>query len=148
MTRTRPAAPPRRRGAALMGVVVALAVLSLVLGTVAWHIVANRRLAERREQRLQAAALARGGVELAVGRLLTDPEKYTGESVSPLPQSEVTIRVQKEPGSADSFRVVSEVRYPTDAPQPVVRSIERRVRRQADGPRVRVEILTAGDQTK
>jgi type II secretory pathway pseudopilin PulG len=123
-----------------MGALVALAVLSLLLATIGWHFVTNRRLAQRREHQLQAAALARAGVELAVGRLLTDPEKYTGESVTLLPQSQVSIKVEREPGTPDTFRVVSEARYPTDTPETVLRALTRCVRRHPDGPRVRVEV--------
>src|SRR5918911_63539 len=94
-----------RRGVALLAALVTLSLVSVVLVAVSWQITANRRLAERRQHQLQADWLARAGVELAVGRLLADPDKYTGESVELLPRSQVRIQVQKEPGVANAFRV-------------------------------------------
>src|SRR5918911_233524 len=102
MKRAHPAA---RTGVALLGALAALSVVSVVMVAVSWHLTANRRLAERRQHQLQADWLARAGVELAVGRLLTDADKYTGESVELLPRSQVRIQVQKEPGVANAFRV-------------------------------------------
>src|SRR4051794_17799207 len=137
--------PAPRRGVALIGALVALSVVSVVLVATGWHFAANRRLAERRQHQLQAAWLARAGVELAAGRLLTDPGEYTEESVELLPRSRVRLTVRREPGAPNSFRVVSEARYPADAPTAVVRSLTRLVRRKAGGAGVRLEVAVAGE---
>jgi hypothetical protein len=121
--------------------VAALVVVSALVATAGWHVLLNRRLAERREHQLQAGWLARAGLELAAARLLGDPEGYAGESAEPVARSLVRVTVQREKGSPDTFRVVSEARYPTDARGVVVRELTRRLRRVSEGGRVRLEVL-------
>jgi type II secretory pathway component PulK len=133
-----------RRGAALVGVLVALALVTVLMATVGWHMVANRRLAEHRQQQLQADWLARAGIEMAVARLLSDPGGYRGETLEPVSRSQVRITVEGERGGANRFRLVSEARYPTgDRYRVVVRSLSCRVRRVTDGDRVRIEVVPA-----
>jgi hypothetical protein len=120
-------------------VLLLLAVIAMLLAAISWQIAANRRRAEHRQHQLQAAWMARAGVELACARLLTDPADYQGETVEPMPRSQVRIKVQKEKG--DRFLITSEGRYPADAHAAVVRSITRRVQRTADGDRVVIEVV-------
>lgn len=133
-----------RRGVALVLVVVALATLTVVLSGVTFQIITNRRLAERRHYQLQAAELARAGIELAAGRLL-EKDDYPGETIKLLPQSQVRIEVQADKATPGRFRVHSVARYPTDHPQPVVQSLTRSLRRRADGTGVRIEIEDEAD---
>jgi type II secretory pathway pseudopilin PulG len=140
-----PAGPGRepRRGVALVGVVVVLAVVSAMMVSISWNIVANRRQAEHRRQEIQARALAASGIELAVAGLLGDADRYKGETFKPIPHAEVRITAEREEGARDVFRVVSEVRYPTDIPNNLKLSVERRLRRVTDGDQVRIEMLPA-----
>ena len=77
-------------------------------------------------------------------RLLTNPDKYTGESAELVPGSQVRVTVQAERGSPDCFRVVSEARYPAGTTGVVMRSVTRRFRRVTDGSLVRIEVIPAG----
>jgi hypothetical protein len=129
-----------RRGVALAAVLLILAVIATLLAAIAWQIGASRRRAEQRQHQLQAAWLARAGVEVACAHLLTDPADYQGETVELIPRSQVRIKVQKE--NDDSFRITSEAHYPAGAHAVVVRSITRRVQRTADRDRVMIEVLT------
>jgi hypothetical protein len=86
----------RRRAVAAMWMLVVLVVLMAVMGTTTWQHLTARRLLDRRHQQLQAAWLARAGVELAAARLLSNPADFTGESVALLPGTQVRITVQNE----------------------------------------------------
>lgn len=127
-----------RRGVALLGALVALVVLTALMTTVGWHILANHRLAERRLNRLQSAWLARAGIDLAAARLLEQPEKYRGETLELLPGSKLRITVEAEKG--EPFRVRSEARYPADGKESVARTLAYRIKRLTDQGRVRVEL--------
>lgn len=129
-----------RLAVALMEALVALAVASVLMGTITWQVLANRRWIEHRQHQQQSQWLARAGVELAADRLL-NAAAYRGETLSPIPNSEVKIVVQPEAGEAGAFRVVSEARYPTDIKETVARSVTRRFRRVVDGERVRLEVV-------
>jgi hypothetical protein len=133
----------RRRGIALVGALAALMLVSAMMASIGWHMAANRRMAEHRQDEIQAGWLARGGIELAAIGLLDAPDKYKGETAKPAPRSEVRVTVEREEGAKDVFRVVSEVRYHADVRTRVVRSIERRLRRVSDGSKVRIEVLPA-----
>ena len=137
-----------RRGMALIGVLVALALVTALLAAIGVHLMANRRLAEHRQHQLQAEWLARAGVELGIARLLTDPDGYTGETVEPIPSSRVSIRVKKESGAANHFDVVSEAIYPASSRDRVARSLKCRVRRVIDSGRVRIEVVPPAAPTK
>jgi hypothetical protein len=131
-----------RHGVAIMAVVVALAVLSVVLGAATWQIMAHRRTLVRHVNEAQALWLARAGMERAAARLLADPAAFAGETLELIPHSQLRISVQRDPGQADTFEVTSEARYPTDVPRPVVRSITRRFRRVVKGSGTRVVVVT------
>lgn len=133
-----------RHAAALIEALVALAAASVLMGTITWQVLANRRLVEHRQHQQQSQWLARAGVELAADRLLSGAGEYRGENLSPVPKSELKIAVHPEPGKKGVYRVVSEARYPTDIKESVARSETRRLRRMLDGDRVRVEVVVDG----
>jgi type II secretory pathway component PulK len=124
-----------------MAVVVALAVLSIILGAATWQILAHRRTLQRQLNEGQAVWLARAGIERAAARLLADPSGYTGESPELIPHSQLRVTVQRAKDQAETFEVTSEARFPTDNPNPVVRSLSRRFRRavEDEGTRLAVE---------
>jgi type II secretory pathway pseudopilin PulG len=141
MMTTRSAAATRRRGLALIAAIVALAVLSITTTIIVRDLVVQRRLLERRHAQLQSAALARAGIEHAAARLLTSTETYDGDALELLPQASLLISAEREPGSAQIFRLSSVSRFPTDVPAPVMHTLFQRVRRVADGKDVRLEFL-------
>jgi type II secretory pathway component PulJ len=132
---------PRRAGMALMVLVVALAVLSVMLSATTWQIVAHRRTLERRFNQQQAIWLARAGIERGAGRLLADPAGEAGGALELIPNSEVRITVKREPGKDDVFHVTSESRFPTDAPYPVVRAETRRFRRVMENGQAKLRAI-------
>ena len=129
-----------RGGVALVILLAVLSVIALFMATVTAQILANRRTIDRRSQQHQADWLARAGIERACSRLLTDPAKYTGESIQLMPNSQVKIEVQADPKSKDAFLVSSEALYPLDEPHGVTRTIARRLNRTTDGVRQRFEV--------
>jgi hypothetical protein len=147
-----PARPPSRntprRGVAAIWALVVLSVLTTVLAATTWQVMAGRRLLDRRQDQLQAAWLARAGVELAAARLLTNPAGYKGESLELIPGSQIRIEVRSEPGSPDIFLVTSEARKPKDGSRPVVRSVTHRLRRSTEKDRARIEVLAGEEPAK
>ncbi|MCI0456302.1 MAG: hypothetical protein L0Z62_04920 [Gemmataceae bacterium] len=91
-----PSSRGRRRAVATLWLLVVLALLTAVLGTTTWQHLTARRVLDQRHKQLQAAWLARAGVELAAARLLSNPADYTGESVALLPGAQVRLTVQSE----------------------------------------------------
>jgi type II secretory pathway pseudopilin PulG len=137
----------RRAGMALMVLVVALAVLSVMLSATTWQIVAHRRTLERRFNQQQALWLARAGIEHAAGRLLADPAGEASAALELVPNSAVRVTVRREPGKGDAFQVTSESRFPSDAPHPVVRTETRRFRRVLEDGKVRLTVMANHDTT-
>ena len=127
--------PSRRKAAALMGVLIALGVLSVLLVAVTWQNLANRKLVQRRHHQLQSAWLARSGVETAVARLLKDPA-YKGEDTSPMESSKVKISVLVDKANKNVFQITCEARFPDNDAEAVVRSVTRRYRRTVNGGKV------------
>ena len=132
-----------RSGVALVITLAILSMISLFMATITAQILSNRRTVEHRGQQLQAAWLARAGIERACGRLLSDPAKYTGESIELMPNSQLRIEIQPDPKSKDTFLITSEAFYPADNPHGVKRLLARRLRRVPDGPRTHVEVQLA-----
>jgi hypothetical protein len=132
-----------RRGVALVIVLAILSMMSLFMMTITAQILSNRRTVEHRGQQLQAALLARAGIERACTRLLSDPAKYRGESIELMPNSQLHIEIQPDPKSKDTFLVTSEAFYPADNPHGVKRLLARRLHRVSDGSRVRIEVQPA-----
>jgi type II secretory pathway pseudopilin PulG len=126
---------------ALMALVVALAVLSVMLSATTWQIVAQRRALERRCNEQQALWLARAGIERAAGRLLVDPAGEAGGSLELIPNSELRVTVKREAGTDATFHVTSESRFPSDVPHPVVRTEVRRFQRIVENGQVRLRVI-------
>ncbi len=137
------AASPGRRGIALIAAVAILAVVTVLMTTIAFHMMVNRRVAERQHERIQTKWLARAGVEHALAHLLSDGANYKGDRLELIPNSQVRITVAEDSKTAGIFDVMSEARYPTDAGKEVLRSETRRVRRVLDGNKIRLEILSS-----
>ena len=136
-----------RAGMALMALVVTLAVLSVMLSATTWQIVAHRRTLERRFNQQQAVWLARAGIERAAGLLLADPGSEAGGSLELIPNSEVHITVQREPGTEDTFRVASESRFPADVSHPVIRTETRRFQRVIENGQARLSAIPINHDT-
>jgi Tfp pilus assembly protein PilX len=132
-----------RRGVALVILLTILSMISLFMMTITAQILSNRRTVEHRGQQLQAAWLARAGMERACSRLLSDPAKYTGESIELVPNSELHIEIQRDPKSKDTFLVTSEAFYPADNPHGVKRLLARRLHRIPDGARAHIDVQPA-----
>jgi type II secretory pathway component PulK len=121
---------------ALLEAIIVLVAIALLTGVIAGQVLANRRALDRRQYQQQSLWLARGGIELAVGRLLADPAGYTGETVQPLPRAQVKITVARQ---QDHFRIISTARYPDEGREAAARSLTRTFRRVMDSDRVRLE---------
>lgn len=130
----------RRRGIAIIWLLVVLTILTLLMAAITCQHVAGRRWAERRQRDLQADWLARAGIGLAVEHLLNEGKEFSQKSSDLLPESELRVTVAKA-AAADTFSVTSQVRYRGDDPPPVVRLLHRNFRRVADGYQVRIEPL-------
>jgi type II secretory pathway component PulK len=131
-----------RSGVAVLWALLVLTLLGVTTAAATWQIAAARRALEGRQNRLQTLWLARSGVELAVARLLADPNGYAGEVVAPVPESEVRITVQKDPARTDTYQIRSEARYPASGPGSIGQLLTRTATRRTDGQRVRVELAT------
>jgi hypothetical protein len=99
-----------------MWALVVFTVLGAMAAIAASQCSAIRRQLENRRNKYQAIWLARSGVELAAARLLAGADGYTGETVEPIPDSEVRITVEKDPARPDGYRITSEARYPVSGP--------------------------------
>jgi len=132
----------RRRGVALLLALLAILIIGALIGTTSWQIMANRRLTRMRQNELQATWLARAGVELACAHLLSEPTGYTGESVQPLPQARVDIRVKTQKNSPDRFEITSEARYPVEHSDEMRRSLSCRIKRSTSAGQTRIEMET------
>jgi type II secretory pathway pseudopilin PulG len=128
----------RRAGFGLIALLVALAIVTILMGTITAQIFINRKTADRRENQLQALWLARAGLEVAAAKLLSGTEDYRGEALELIPESTVRIEVQRQ---KDTFHVRSEANYSAGSPQPVVRELNRTYRRVTEGKRVRLEVV-------
>src|SRR5262249_56137853 len=119
----RPAMKPpaiERSGFALIWAIVILSILAVVMALVTRMSVTAVRLADRRQQQLQADWLARSGVELAATRLLSDPKGYEGETVELIPDGKVRIAIQTKADAPGTYRVTCEARYPAQAPHAIL----------------------------
>src|SRR5262245_1113787 len=119
----------RRRGAAAVMSIVVLTVVSILSLTAISRFATARRTMDDYAHRTQADWLAQSGLELATARLLADPNGYIGETVKPLPHSEVRIVVRKDSAEKDMYRIECDARYPSDSRGTVVRSVSRILKR-------------------
>jgi len=153
-----------RRGAGAIWVLAVLAIVSGFSAVAVIRTASTRKQLELNRNRLQANWLARSGYEIAVDRILANPDGYAGETVQLIPGGEVKIIVQKGFGKkpddkkdekkkddtkkdvddAGIFRVECEGRYPT-GPQVVVISSRRVLKRTAGPQGGRIEALPGSE---
>jgi hypothetical protein len=129
-----------RRGLATMWAVMVLALMTLILAAITAQLLSTRRILEHRQNELQAIWLARSGLELAGQRLLTNPAGYENEKLELVPQSQVKIKVSKG-DKPDIFVVTSEVSYPLDRRDKIVRTLTRRFQRTVDKGQARLSVV-------
>jgi type II secretory pathway pseudopilin PulG len=136
-------AVPPRRGFASVWTLVVLAVVSALLATVAAQLLTNRRELYRQQERTQSLWLARSGIELAAGRLLTDPDGYRGEAVEVVPGTRVRVEVRAEAPGTNVYQVTSAALHPGAAGGPAY-TLTRRFKRTAEGGKARLEGVAPG----
>jgi type II secretory pathway component PulK len=111
-------ASTKRRGVALLVVLVLLAAVVAVTGALTWNTVAARKFLGQREHQLQAEWLARGGVERARAQAARGEEVTKGEWRPLGERGLVAIEVKTEDGRVS---VRSEATFPADEPRPATR---------------------------
>src|SRR4051812_31267780 len=87
-----------RTGVAIIAVLVALAILSVILAVVTLQIVTQRNVVRHRQRQLQADWLARAGIEHAAPRLLASPAEFTDDQQELLPATKLSIAAAKAVG--------------------------------------------------
>jgi len=132
--------PTARSGVAAIWVLVVVVSLSALTMTGVASYGFGKRTIDLQHNRVQADALSRAGIALAISRLLDDPEKYEGETVKPIADSEVRIVVKRDASKPGLFQVESRVRYPIDQRGLVVLSINRTLKRVDDKDGIRMEV--------
>ncbi len=100
----------RRAGMAIILILVALAVLTIVLSVATSQALAQRRLAQQRARQLQADWLARAGIELAAARLLGQPGAFTTEHKDLAPDALVRVVVEKTGDNVFDVRAETEIK--------------------------------------
>lgn len=131
----------RRTGAAAMWALVVLSLLGAVSATIAWNWLTARRTLAARHHALQAVWLARSGGELAAAGLLADADKYTGETVAPIPESKLVIEVRKEPDRPDVYRIRCVATVPAGDARAVSKTIVWTATLTANPPAIRLEVV-------
>ncbi len=132
--------PLVRSGAAA---VWALAVLTLVSGftvVAATRAAQTRKKVDREQALAQAVWLARSGIELAIDRLMANPEGYSGETVSPVRGGEIQVVVRKHLKKADVYEIESKGRFRSGVDN-VLQSSHRTVKLQREASGARVEVV-------
>ena len=130
-----------RRGVAALWTVVVLAVLAAMLGMVTVQLLSTRRNLDRQWDQAQGLWLARAGVEVAAGRLLTDPEGYAGESPEILQDWQLRVGVEKDRSVTNTYLVTSTARRQDGKSPPTLCLVSRRFRRSVENGRVRLEVV-------
>ncbi len=103
--------PLVRSGAAAVWALVVLTLVSGFTVVAATRAAQTRKKVDREQALAQAVWLARSGVELAIDRLLTNLDGYTGETVSPVRGGEIQIVVRKHLKKADVYEIESKGRF-------------------------------------
>jgi hypothetical protein len=132
-----------RHGLASLWALVVLALLTALLASTTAQVLRTRRVLDHRKNEMQAAWLARSGLELAAGRLLADPVGYKGETVEIVPGSQVRVEVRAEGDKGDTFLVISEAQFPTKGTPTTKLSLTRRFRRFVDKDQAHLEVVAA-----
>jgi type II secretory pathway component PulK len=112
-----------RRGAAMVMILTALALATMIFLAAAKLTIVQRRTIELSARQVQAEWLAESGVQRAAARLAADP-KYRGETWNIAAEEfggrdggMVTIRVEDVPGKSDRRTLHVEADYPPDPEQ-------------------------------
>lgn len=100
----------RRRGVAAIWALVVLSVVSGLGLCVVARVSLARKDQDRELAQDQAEWLSRSGLELAIDRLQTKKAGYKGETASPVPGSEVKIKVSPT-GQKEAYLIECDVRY-------------------------------------
>jgi hypothetical protein len=117
---------------AVIYTMVVMAVIGILLTETARNAIAARRMLSARQNHLQAMWLSRSGVEFAKARL-TDDETYQGETIEPLGDSQVTVKVERKPGDTVIYQVTAEARFPKSGPSSSVMTTTRMFRKAPHG---------------
>jgi hypothetical protein len=127
-----------RTGAAAMWTMLVIAVVTVMMAATFAQFTSARRQVDAYQQRIQCEWLARTGYEIAVAKVLTDPNGYVGETLTPIANGEIKIVVRRDPENRDVYHVTSEASYPLGAKQGHKMSIRRSFKRFAgpDGDRI------------
>jgi hypothetical protein len=136
--KTAPAAKSRR-GAAIVMALVAMAVLTVILAVVTIQVYAQHVAARQRQHQLQATWLARAGVELAAGRLLTKGAAFREEHLELVADAKVIIVVEKTDDG--SFTVTADAEVGIETMPGVVRTATARFRRVESEGIVRLQAI-------
>jgi type II secretory pathway component PulK len=127
---------PHRRGMAIITVMVAMAVLTVILAVITLQVVEQRRVVSQRHRQLQADWLARAGLEHAAARLLASPAAFKDDKQELLPDTKLSITVEKE---GEVYVVTADAKVGIDG-TPVARSASVRFRRSESGGMVRLTV--------
>ena len=125
----------RRNAIAIIAVIVAMAVLTVILAVVTQQIVRQRNVVRHRQRQLQADWLARAGIEHAAARLLASPAAFTDDQQEILPDTKLSITVAKAAG--DIYVVRADAKVGMEG-TPVARTSSVRFRRTESGGTVRL----------
>lgn len=111
--------PPARRGAAMLIVMIALFVSSLIIGALVQSVIRQQRQVRREVARAQAEWCAVAGLERAQLQSRSDPE-YRGEQLM-LPVTEelaADVRIEVVRAAAGGTAVVTVIAdYPSEGPE-------------------------------
>lgn len=129
----------RRAGVAIMWALVVMSLVTVLVMGLAAQLLQARRITDNHRNQLQSHWLARSGAELATAKLLSDPEKYTGETVKLVPNSEVKIVVKKDASLEGTYHIESQSRYPVNMPGLSVMTVTRTVKRVDNATGTRME---------
>jgi hypothetical protein len=110
--------PQKRRGIALLVVLILLTAAVAVSATLTWNAVAARKFLGQREHRYQAEWLARGGAERARAQTLRGEQPAKGPWRPLGERATVAIDVETKD---DGIHVTSIATFPADEPNPVTR---------------------------
>jgi type II secretory pathway component PulK len=134
-----------RQGAAIIWAIAAMSVTTILTTAITSQILAGRRLAERRQDQLQALWLARSGLEMAIDKLIANPHSYTGEVLTPIPDSQLRIEVKSFKDSKETYQITCIGRCVLEDARSVTRSLTRQVKRVTANGQVRIEVLPESD---
>lgn len=133
------AAKRKRKGAALIMAIVAMAAVTVILSVIVTQVVAQRQMVRQRHRQMQAEWLARAGVESAAARLLQSAEPFKDDGQEFAPDSKVHVAVEK---AVDVYVVTVQVEVGLADPRSVKRDATRYFRRSEKDGVARLEAVT------